>query len=116
MNYNKLHNQGITMDSQKTKYVVTYAKFVESKESGSELHGVYFGGSGNTIKEAQEIAKSCVNSSRGDYILPKIAEVTKSHQVVEILYDAQEQFEKIQKQMAECYATIQKTSKKVHTE
>lgn len=92
------------------EYIVAYAKFVENKDSGSELSGVFFGGASTSLEKADELAKKCVNSARGGYILPKILELTEPHQVIGALYDVQEQFEKMQKQMAECHSTITRTN------
>lgn len=100
----------ISSDNAQVEYIVAYAKFVECKENGSELNGVFFGGIGDTYQDAESIAKECVNSARGGYILPKIVELTGPHQVIEALYDVEEQFERLQRQMVECHTTISRTN------
>lgn len=104
-----IHGSAST-DKVGVEYIVAYAKFVECKDNGSELSGVFFGGVGCTQEQAEIIARDCVNAARGGYILPKIVELTGPHQVIEALYDVEEQFEKLQKQMVECHSTIARTN------
>ena len=82
------------------KYVVAYAKFTLDKETGVDVHGVYFGGLGDTITEAEQIARECVNTTRGGTILPKIQRVS-SGSIVDALYDATDKFDVIFAQMNE---------------
>lgn len=92
-----------------SEYMVAYAKITESKDSGINLEGVFFGGVGRNQEEADALARDCVNSIRGGTIIPKIMPLTKPEQVVDALYDAIESFEKIADQMVEVSDTIART-------
>lgn len=96
-------------DERGVEYVVAYAKFVDSKDEGAVLEGVFFGGVGSTADEADEIAKKCVNSVRGGTILPKISPLDGPEQVIDALYDAAEIFERTEQSMKEAHRTIMRT-------
>lgn len=89
-------------------YLVAYAKITESSD-GISLQGVYFGGMGATHDEAAQIARDCVNNTRGGTILPKVCKVHGKNQILEALYDAQEAFESITAQMSEANETIKRS-------
>jgi hypothetical protein len=82
------------------RFVVAYAKISTSKE-GINLQGVFFGGLGETVQEADEIARECVNRIRGGTILPKVMPVQGDHRVLDALYDACDKFEQLAGQMQE---------------
>lgn len=104
-------NSGVLVQGRNPmeEYVVAYAKIVESKDDGICLEGVFFGGVGTTQDEADDIARKCVNSIRGGTIIPKILPVNGKCQVIDALYDATENFERIANQMVEAHRTIQRT-------
>lgn len=109
--YTQSQDSGILQKNKKQKeeYVVAYAKITESKTDGICLEGVFFGGVGITAEDAEDIARNCVNSVRGGTIIPKILPVNGKCQVIDVLYDAIENFEKITNQMIEAHKTIQRT-------
>lgn len=102
-------DSGILATNPDVEYVVAYAKITESKEDGIVLEGVFFGGLGETLDEANKLARECVNNIRGGAIIPKIIPLTGDCQVIDALYDATENFEKIRDQMIEASDTIQRT-------
>jgi len=81
-------------------YVVAYAKITEDK-SGIKLAGVYYGGMGPTMDDAEVIAKKCINEVRGGIIMPKILPVSGRNQVIDALYSAAEKLERTVFQMQE---------------
>jgi hypothetical protein len=93
------------------RYVVAYAKIVTDK-SGINLQGVYFGGVGNTLDEANQVAKDCVNRTRGGTILSKVVEVKGNNMLLDALIDASAKFEAITLQMQEADAIINRTQRK----
>lgn len=90
------------------KFVVAYAKITTDK-LGIHLQGVYFGGIGETSKEADIIANDCVNRIRGGTILPKVLRIDGDHQVLDALYDASDRFEITTVQMQEAEKIINRT-------
>ena len=82
------------------RFVVAYAKISTSKD-GINLQGVYFGGLGGTAKEADEIARECVNRIRGGTILPRVVPIQGDCKVLDALYDACDKFEQLAGQMQE---------------
>jgi len=94
------------------QYMVAYAKIVVDKDAGISLHGVYFGGIGDTLDEAEKIARDCVNSIRGGTILPKIIKLDDECQVIDTLYDATNTFERITTNMAESHQIFNRGRRK----
>jgi hypothetical protein len=90
------------------KFVVAYAKITTDKD-GIHLQGVYFGGLGENAEEADQIARDCVNRTRGGVVLPKVLAITGCHQVLDTLYDACDRFEHITLQMQEAEKIINRT-------
>jgi hypothetical protein len=90
------------------KFVVAYAKITTDKE-GIALQGVYFGGMGNTLEEAEEIARDCVNTVRGGTILPKVVEIGHGGQILDALYEASDRFEQTTASMQEAQKIISRT-------
>lgn len=90
-------------------YAIVYAKIVETKDNGIMIDDVFFGGIGSSIEEAEQIARECVNTIKGGTILARVLELTGPEQVVEVLYAAADNFEKITKQMIEAQKTIENT-------
>tara|TARA_R110000868_G_scaffold20153_5_gene85602 strand:+ start:3901 stop:4254 length:354 start_codon:yes stop_codon:yes gene_type:complete len=90
------------------KFVVAYAKIITDKD-GVNLEGVYFGGLGNTIEEANEIAHDCVNRIRGGSILSKVLRIDGKHKVLDVLYEASDKFEFQTVQMQEAEKIINRT-------
>lgn len=90
-------------------FIVAYAKIIIDKDSGISLQGVYFGGAGESYEEAEDLARECVNTTRGGTVLPKVLKVTGKHQVIDALYDAADNFESITRQMQEADGIIKRT-------
>jgi 3-deoxy-D-arabino-heptulosonate 7-phosphate (DAHP) synthase len=82
-------------------YIVAYARIVTDKNDNIILHGVYFGGIENTMEEAEQIARECVNTIRGGIILPRVIKLEDNLSIVDALYDAEDKFERIVKNMVE---------------
>jgi len=93
------------------KFVVAYAK-ITTEKSGIFLQGVYFGGLGNTLEEANTIAHDCVNRIRGGTVLPKVMRITGDQKVLDALYDASDKFEHTTVQMQESEKIINRTQAK----
>lgn len=91
-----------------TKFVVAYAKITMDKD-GIALQGVYFGGLGDSMSEAETLARDCVNNVRGGTILPKVVKIDGKEQVLEALYDASDKFEEVTANMQEADAVISRT-------
>jgi hypothetical protein len=94
------------------KYLVAYAKIVVDREQGIALQGVYFGGIGDTLHEAEVIAKDCVNNVRGGTILPKVLKLDGQGRVIDALYEATEKFEKVTANMIEADSIINRGRRK----
>jgi hypothetical protein len=94
------------------KYLVAYAKIVVDREQGIALQGVYFGGIGETLPEAESIAKDCVNNIRGGTILPKVLKLDGDGRVIDALYEATEKFEKVTANMVEADSIINRNRRK----
>lgn len=90
------------------KFVVAYAKIITDKD-GVNLEGVYFGGLGDTIEEANGIAHDCVNRTRGGSILSKVLRIDGKHKVLDALYEASNKFEFQTAQMQEAEKIINRT-------
>lgn len=91
------------------KFIVAYAKVTIDKVDGITLQGVYFGGVGETQDQANEIARSCVNTVRGGTILPKVVQVVSKEQLIDAMYEAAESFEKLTTNMKEADSIIKRT-------
>lgn len=92
------------------RYIVAYAKIVDSKEDGIVLNGVYYGGMGETLEEAEALAKECINNSKsGVAIIPKVMPLESSNCVVTALYNASDAFEKMTNQMIDAKSTIDRS-------
>ena len=90
-------------------YVVAYAKITEDKRKGISLHGVYFGGIGDTLEDAEQIARKCVNEMRGGTIIPKVLKIRGSYQVISAMNEAFDRFCDIADQMIEADQIICRT-------
>jgi hypothetical protein len=97
--------EGSTVTQEKDmvpdKFIVAYAKIVVDRDDGIMLQGVYFGGIGDTLPEAENLARECVNTVRGGTILPKVLRVQGDHKVIDALYEATEKFERVTANMVE---------------
>jgi len=93
-------------------YVVAYAKITTSKD-GINLQGVYFGGLGDSIEEANQVARDCVNRIKGGTILSKVIAVDGNNKLLDVLMDASDKFETITLQMQEAEAIINRTQRKL---
>ena len=90
-------------------YVVAYAKITEDKRKGISLSGVYFGGIGDTLEDAEQIARKCVNEIRGGTIIPKVLKIRGSYQVIPAMNEAFDRFCDIADQMIEADQIISRT-------
>ena len=91
-----------------TKYLVAYARIQSDKDSDITLQGVFFGGIGDSVKEADMIARECVNTIKGGTILPKVLALDKST-VIDAMLDATEKFEQVTAYMVEADNTIKRS-------
>ncbi len=91
------------------KFVIAYAKIITDKNDGITLAGVFFGGLGDSLKEAETMAKDCVNTIRGGTILPKVLPIEGKGQLLEAMFDATDRFEQITAYMVESNAIITRT-------
>jgi hypothetical protein len=78
---------------------VFYAKIVDDKQDGVYLADVYFGGIGKDNKEAEKIARECVNVVRGGTIIPKIITLNGSFQLLSAMKEATEKFQAMEREM-----------------
>lgn len=53
-------------------YIIAYGKFVDDKDLGVMLSGVYFGGICESEEEADEVACKCVSETQGGMVVTKI--------------------------------------------
>ena len=90
------------------KFVVAYAKITTDKD-GISLQGVYFGGMGDTVEEAEEIARECVNRVKGGTILPRVLKIGNDGKILDALYDANDRFEQTTVNMQEADKIINRT-------
>lgn len=93
-------------------YVVSYAKVVDDKRDGIYLQGVYFGGVGSTLTEADAIARECVNSGKGGTILPKVIPSYKGGDILQALQVASKQFNQMEHQMLQAEEIYDRSSRK----
>ena len=89
--------------SSTNKYVVAFARISVDKQDGIIMHGVFFGGIGDTFIEATQIARECVNNIRGGAIIPKILQMSNDENIIDVLYNAADKFEQITKNMLEVH-------------
>ena len=80
-------------------FAVFYGKFVEDKEEGIYLDGIYFGGVGQSNNDAEVLAKQCVQSIRGGVVIPKIFPIKSEMRLIDLTIDAQNKFYKLEKDM-----------------
>ena len=90
------------------KFVVAYAKITTDKD-GIALQGVYFGGMGDTVEEAEAIARECVNRVKGGTILPRVLKISNNGKILDALYDATDRFEQTTVNMQEADKIINRT-------
>lgn len=89
-------------------YLVAFAKIVEDKRKGLHLESVCFGGIGQTPDEADDIARACTNMAKGATVVPKVFQLDRKLQAIDILYDASEKFEKLTNSMLEANDVLNK--------
>ena len=90
-------------------YMVAYAKITEDKRKGILLQGVYFGGIGDTLEDAEQIARQCVNEVRGGTIIPKVLKLQNRCKVIDAMHEAFDKFCDIADQMIEADKIISRT-------
>lgn len=60
--------------------MVVYARIVEEKKIGPMIVGVYFGGIGETEKEANQIADACTLSTiQGNIIIARVIKLSNNN-------------------------------------
>lgn len=94
------------------KYLVAYARVTTDKDEGICLQGVFFGGIGGTIEEANDIARDCVNTIRGGTIMPKVLKIEQENQLIDLMLDAADKFERVVELMVETENTLNRNTKK----
>lgn len=80
-------------------FAVFYGRFVEDKEDGIYLDGIYFGGVGRDNNDAEKLAKECVQTIRGGVVIPKIFPIKSEMRLIDLTADAQNKFYKLEKDM-----------------
>jgi hypothetical protein len=98
----------MTRKTKLNQYIVVYAKIIDDKREGIRMQGVYFGGIGDTLEDAESIAKKCVNEIRGGTIIPKVFPLNAKLCIVETLYDAERKFEQVAKNMSQAEEILRK--------
>lgn len=98
--------------AQSEKWVVAYAKILLDKDTGVSLHGIYFGGIGDTPEDAEKIARECVNTIKGGTIIPKVLKIDDKFSVIDALYEAADRFEDSAKRMQEAESIIKRGKNK----
>jgi hypothetical protein len=93
------------------KYLVAYARIQSDKDSPITLQGVFFGGIGSSVTEADTIARECVNTIKGGTILPKVLNLDNTT-VIDAMLDAMEKFEQVTAYMVESDNTIKRSNRK----
>lgn len=89
-------------------YVVFYGRFVEDKVDGVYLEGTYYGGIGQDVTEAENIARECVATIRGGTIVPKIVGLTRGTTLVDLLSTVTARFSELEREMIEVEDILEK--------
>ena len=87
-------------------------RITEDKRKGISLQGVYFGGIGKTLEDAEQIARKCVNEIRGGTVIPKVLKLQGRHEVIDAMHEAFSRFCDIADQMIEADEIISRTKKR----
>ena len=82
-------------------YVVVYGRFVDDKQDGVFLEGIYFGGVAERHDEADEIATNCVNNAKRGTSFPKIMPIDEPGNFPRIMQEAADRFFKMEAAMIE---------------
>lgn len=82
-------------------FVVMYGKFVEDKDEGIYLDGVYFGGIAEEKEKADRVARHCVDSVRGGMIVPKVFILEDGKKILDIFPTILNKFNTLEKEMIE---------------
>ena len=88
------------------KYVVTYAKVLLDKEQGVQLVGTFLGGVCDTPKDADQVARECVNTIKGGTIMPKILSMRGKGLLIDVMYTATDHFESMVVKMQEANSIL----------
>jgi len=83
-----------------------------SDKSQINLAGIYFGGISEDFEEAEQLARSCVNTIKGGTILPRIFETNQTGQLIELMYEAADRFDTIVNQMRSADEIIERSKKR----
>ncbi len=86
-------------------HAIVYARLHVNK-GDIDLHGVFFGGLADNAEQAEMLAKQCVNSTKAHMIIPKVMDFNDGDNLIDVLYDAAEKFDKMFNYMKEAADTI----------
>jgi len=87
------------------KFIVAYGKFVDDKDVGIILVGVYLGGVCDTQDDADTLATKCVSETQGGIIVTKVIEM-RDMNIVKVLSEIEQQFDKMAEQIYDNERTI----------
>lgn len=87
------------------RYAIVYAKFVDDKEIGTIMSGMFFGGIADSQEEADEIATKCVSETQGGIIIPKVLKMDTAN-ILDAVRELEERFQKMAGQMYENEKTL----------
>jgi hypothetical protein len=86
-------------------HAIVYARMNLNKGE-LDLHGVYFGGIAGSSEEADVMAKACVNSTKTHMIIPKVMDFKDGDNLIDVLYDAADKFDRMFSYMKEAADTF----------
>lgn len=95
-------------------YLITYVHIITENHDNYDNFSLYFAGLASTQEEAKKIAKSCSYNLKNGTIIPKILSYDKKMNLIDMMYDASDKFDKILAQMKEMHERLntQKNKKK----
>jgi hypothetical protein len=82
-------------------YLVLYGRFVDDKQEGVYLDGVYFGGVADDVAGADMIASNCVNNAKRGTSFPKIIPLDRPDDFPVVVRDTLDRFAKMEASMIE---------------
>jgi len=88
-------------------FIVSYAKFIDDKEMGTIMSGIFLGGLCEEKSHADELAKRCVMETQGGIIVPRVFEV-RSKNFSKIITEIEEHFESLANEMYDNEQTYNK--------
>ena len=73
-------------------FVIIYAKITDDKKNGVQLTGPTVGPTRDSIKEAEDEARSIINANRNCTVIPRIYEIGSIADIGHVLNDARSYF------------------------